>query len=226
MIDRSRLQGVNRPGYMPVDPNAVFEEGALLIYGANGWIQSSSVSAAGTRAIAGQNKSNARTGVSIGEQVTLTGTTASNLQHANLVNGSVQVYSGGTVYSATTDYTVNYVNGTIARQANSTIASGATVSVNYSYSMTSQEIELKGMSIDNMFDETASTGKVAVYQDRLVISITNFDPSQNYATGAPIYDNGDGRVTSVQGTNAVQVGICLTGPTASDPYLTFRFIAQ
>lgn len=73
------------------------------------------------------------------EHVTLTGTTAENLRYLPIVSASEKVFLSTlanvplTPYTEGTgnDYNMDYTNGTIARDAASTITSGATVKVTY-----------------------------------------------------------------------------------------------
>lgn len=223
MIDRTRLEAVRRPGTDLVDVNSVFQEGDLLILTANGWKRSDSATAAGIRAIAAINKSSTQYGVVIGEQVVLNGTTPSNLKHANLVANSQRVYIGATVYVEGTDYTVNDVNGTIARIAAGSIPDGATVSVDYQYELTQAEKDVKGRPIENIVDETASSGRVEVIKPPAVVFLTNYDPAPGYQVGASVYDNGDGRLTSDGSGGKVAVGKVKQAPGASDVFLGVEF---
>jgi len=67
------------------------------------------------------------------DQVALTGTTAVNLSNKPIVSSSeiVKSSNGLITYVRTTDYTMEYVLGTIARTATSAIPDGATVEVDY-----------------------------------------------------------------------------------------------
>ncbi len=222
MLDRTRLEAGRRPGTDAVDVNATFQEGDLLIFGANGWTTSLSGSTAGIRGIAALNKSSARYQPVIGEQVTLSGTTAQNLLNAPLVDTSIRVYSGATVYALTTDYTVNATNGTVTRVGTGSITDGETVSVDYSYQMTEVEQDDQGRPIANIVDETAASGKAEVIREPATVYLTNYDPGPGFTLGGIVYDNGDGRLTSTVGSN-VAVGRCKQVPSASDPYLGIEF---
>ena len=69
------------------------------------------------------------------EHVVLTGTTPAALLHANIANvvvlPSTLAQVDTTPYVETTDYVVDYVNGTVARNGGGAIGSGATVKVTY-----------------------------------------------------------------------------------------------
>lgn len=67
------------------------------------------------------------------DQVTLTGTTPANLSNKPIVSFSeiVKSFDGLITYVRTTDYTMDYALGTIARTAASSIPTGATVKVDY-----------------------------------------------------------------------------------------------
>ncbi len=73
----------------------------------------------------------------VDESITLTGTTATSLAHANLMATVVVKSSDGlTTYTQGTHYTVDYPGGKITRTSTSTIPSGASVLVTYAYNGT------------------------------------------------------------------------------------------
>ena len=75
------------------------------------------------------------TGSVTDEDAVLTGTTAATLAHRGIVPGTVVVTpnGGGSAYTETTDYTINYSAGTIVRTAGSTMPSGYTFDVDYTH---------------------------------------------------------------------------------------------
>lgn len=223
MLDRSRIYASLKPGHIPVDPTSSFEEGSMVILNSSGqWTKSTSGTAVGLRGIATVNKSSSINGVSI-ESYALTGVVVQNLDYANIVSNSQRVTSGGTVYVSGTDYTINYTQGTIVRIAAGSIVSGATVSIIYSYQLTTQQLLDKGNNITNNTDETLGASKLSVLMGTGIVPLTNFDTSQGYTPGTPVYDNGDGRITSSATGSPVKVGTVMSGPASMDPYLTIEY---
>jgi len=222
MLDRTRNVVLKRLGTDPVDPNATFEEGDLLHWSADGWTKSSDGTADVLRGIAGLTKSSILYAPQIDEEAVLTEEDVIELAHANIVDGSQKVTdeAGTTTYEEDTDYTFNDTNGTIARIATGSIDDGDTVLVSYTYQRTEEEIQEEiGKNLRNDLDETFGSGNVVVYQGRMTIVTNRYDTSQAYAVNDPLYDNGDGLLTSDSTGSVVAVGYVKQVPTASDPWL-------
>jgi len=183
------------------------------------------------------NKNTAYQGIVVGEYVQLNGLVATTLAHANLLNAGIGGGGGatigtrvgllttGAVYVEATDYTINYVNGTIVRlpAPGGSIADGAYVYVNYQYTLTAQELADDGHNFWNFDDDvTIQGGKVTVVTGDAIIYTTMFDPTVTYTVGAIITagvvaDLLSGYVTV--GGAGLAVGRCVQIPTPSDPFL-------
>ena len=226
MLDRTRSVISDRLGTDPVDPNSFFQEGDMLHWDeAVGWTLSTDGTADVMRAIAGLNKSqNQMDGVVINEEISFAGGDTQNLSKGNLIAGSVRVTdpTGVTVYAVTTDYTINATNGQITRVGGGTIPAGGDVLVSFTYQKSLIEIEEEpGMPLDNQLDETLGSGQVVAIRGKNVIIVTDrYDTAQAYAGNDPLYDNGDGLLTTDASGGVVEVGKVKNGPTAADPWLT------
>lgn len=158
-----------------------------------------------------------------------------NLQ-PNIV-GNVQVNSApqgaGTVYSSSTDYTLNTTNGTITQIASGsggTIPLNTTVYVSFSWQPTAFAMQLEGLNFWQTLDYvTQQELRVAVVQAPAEIFTTFFDPSVQYTfTGATsnVYVNASGLFTSSTSGSAKLVGKCINIPSAADPYLGIEFFGN
>lgn len=154
-----------------------------------------------------------------------------DLAHANLVSASVAVRSavegGGTEYTVTTDYTINATNGTITHVG--TIDSSLPVYVSYTYELTESDYRFQGKNFFNSNDfVTNQDRRIVVIQPPCEIFTTEFDTAEVYTlTGATsnVYANSSGLFTS-SSSSAKLCGKVIQVPTATDPYLGFRFIGQ
>jgi hypothetical protein len=170
----------------------------------------------------------------VAERIQLNGTTATNLAHAALwtpgATGGVRVTdsTGVTVYTQTTDYTVNYVNGQVTRVALGSITDGAYVLVDYQYQVTEQELKYEGRNFWNLIDDVTIQGdKIAVINDWSIIFTTQYDPAQTYAvndalTAGTVGDVKSGLVT--KGGAGAFIGNVFQVPTADDPYLGVKYV--
>ena len=223
MLDRTRLTIERKLGTDPVDPNSYFEEGSLLLWGANGWYMSDDGADDVPRAMAGINRLlQPGNDVSIKEPVILNGVLDSPLNHGNIDAASVVVtdITGMTTYATSSDYILTAPNGLIRRAALSTIPDGATVLVTYGYQKTlTEQEEDPGMPLSNNLDETLGVGNMVAIQGDCIVALTNYDPAVAYVAGGPLYDNGDGRLTSVDPAPGAKVGYCKTPPSAGDRFL-------
>jgi len=171
----------------------------------------------------------------VGEQVTLTGVVPSNLAHANLwVPGATD---GARVYNLTTgatytegagnDYAINYVNGTLVRDAASTIVSGQTVGINYQYQVTEQELKFEGRNFWNFLNDVdIQDNKITVINDWSLIFTTQYDSGQTYAVNDSL--NAGTSAASMQGLvtkggAGPYIGRVFQVPTADDPFLGVQY---
>jgi len=173
------------------------------------------------------------------EQIQLTGTvTPTNLAHANLwvpgAAGGVRVYNltTGTSYTegAGNDYIANYVNGTIVRDAATTIPDGAIVGVDYQYQVTEQELKFEGRNFWNFLNDVdIQDNKITVINDWSIIFTTQYDSAQTYAvndalTAGTSAANMTGLVT--KGGAGPYVGRVFQVPTADDPFLGVQYVGH
>lgn len=151
------------------------------------------------------------------------------LKHPNISN--VQVRSatgfGGTLYTITTDYTLNTTNGTITHvESGGNIDETEPVYVTYTWDLVAADYDFQGRNFWNQLDYvTVQDGRIAVIQPPGQIFTTEYDTDQAYAlTGANsnIYVNSAGQFTSVVGSNKL-VGYVIHVPSAGDPFLGFEF---
>jgi len=224
MIDLSRSVITVALGTWDVSPTAEFAAGQFVKLGADGKVTNITAKTDAPLGIAKWNKINGNSMMVpvIGETVVLSGTTASNLAHGSVENGSVRVTSldGATVYEETTDYTVNYANGQITRVGAGGIPNGATVLVSYRYAAADVELDLLyGRNWMNTLDDTMQVGKITVIQDFAVVYSDQYDSAQGYTVGGNLYITANGRITSDNSGGATKVGICVKVPTVDDPYL-------
>lgn len=224
MLDRTRLVTERRLGVDAVDPASYFEEGSLLQWGASGWALSASATANVPRALAGLNRLlSPGYNVVINEPVILVGVIDSVLNHAPVKAASYKVTDLlGTPYTegAGNDYIMTIGNGLIKRDPLSTIVDGDTVLVSYTYPLTKDEMdELVGMPLSNDLDETLGASQVVAFQGDCIVAITNYDSSLDYVAGAPLFDKGDGLLTSDGSGAKIQVGFVKTPPSAGDRFL-------
>ena len=164
------------------------------------------------------------------------GATVTLFGKTNIISGSLAVRSGlqgaGTTYAETTDYTVNYANGTITQVpsgSGGSIDPTMPVYLTFSRSLTETEYQLEGKNFWQTLDYvTIQDLRIAVVEAPAQIFTTEFDTDRIYAlTGANsnIYVNSSGQFTSVSSGNKL-VGKCISVPSANDPFLGIDFHGQ
>jgi hypothetical protein len=226
-------------GILEADPNAVFRAGMLVTRNVtNGLIyQSTGQDMFG---VAKWNKTTQLYAVQNDEPQVLTGTTATNLNYANVSNVRVASAPNATLgsqdYALTTDYTVNTTNGTITRAGGSTIPTGATVYVTYTWAVQQSNLVFQGQNFWNTTDDvTIQDGRITIITDWSIIFTTQYDTSQLYtltgltsnlyAAGVSTSTNG-GLFTSSTSDGGIFVGRVFQVPSAGDPYLGVTFSAN
>jgi len=172
----------------------------------------------------------------VGEYIQLNGVAATTLAHANLfvpgASGGVRVAAAltGAAYTegGGSDYTVNYVNGTITRTGGSTIPDGGYVYVNYLYQVTEAERKFEGYNFwQSLNDVTIQDGLVTVARGDCIIFTTQYDPSLTFTVNAKLYAGTSGNnLSGYVTTNAAGsfIGNVVQIPTAADPFLGLRYI--
>jgi hypothetical protein len=181
------------------------------------------------------NKTSVQYASIFGEYIQLNGVLATELLHPLLlepsVGGGVRVGLSltGAPYTETTDFTVNYNNGSIKRTPGSLILDGAYVYVNYQYQLSAVELEQEGLNYWNQINDVSlRNSKVTIINDWSFIFTSQYDSTQNYAVNDILVagneaDDLSGLVTKgAKGT--AFVGRVFQPPTASDPYLGIRYV--
>jgi hypothetical protein len=171
----------------------------------------------------------------VGEYIQLNGLVATSLEHANVrpaVGGAAGVRVAaaltGAAYTegAGNDYSVNYTNGTVVRDAATTIADGAYVYVNYQYALTAQELNDDGHNFWNFDNDVTIQGnKVTVITGEATIYTTAFDSSQTYSINDALTAGTTAEVLTgmvTKGGAGAAVGRVVQVPTPDDPYLGIR----
>jgi hypothetical protein len=221
-----RLSGMTNPGYRNVDPTAEFVAGMVANLEAdsdgNPVLTVANASDTGVIGLFFCHKVNSFYRPIIDEAQTF-GTSPNTsaylfLNHANL-KGAAGTYvkitnAAGVAYTYTTDYTVNYTNGTVLRTSAGT-APGATATVYVSYVY--EDASLTGI------DQTMGSGKAATLEDEGEVATLLYTPNSAtaYTMMCPLYANADGYVTATDGGGS-HLGVLTKLPTASDPELHFK----
>jgi len=168
--------------------------------------------------------------------MTLNGTTAVSTGKANISNVTVRSAPNmaGTVYAGGgTDYNVEAVAGTIARDATTTIPDGATVYVTFTYALTDADYNFDGRFFQNQpADRTLyQEDRITVITDWARIFTIEWTTGDDAAdainstytiTGATakLYCSPEGKFTNDSGAGARDfVGKVYQVPTAQDPYM-------
>lgn len=202
------------------NPTATFVAGMVVTRDANGYIIP--CTGAGAIGIAKWNKTNQLYGTATAESIVLTGTNNIGLKHSNVAAVAVVNPSTGVAYTVTTDYTVNAVNGTIARVGTGAIADGAAVAVTYRYAVQSSDLDFQGRNFFNFTDETAmQQGRIAVIQGLSTLFSAAYDTSKVYSVNDKLYCGADSYITNTSNANGA-IGIVAQAPTADDPFLGFE----
>ena len=229
-LDHQRTQFVTAYGDYVAKPAETFTAGMLVALDSSGYI----IKCVGTNplGVVKYNKKTTRYASVVGEYVQMNGTTLTTLAHANLFdNGatiSIHVSDtlNGTAY-ALTDFTPNYVNGTIVRvMPAGTIPDGGYVYVNYMYEMTAAQVQYDGSNFWNKEDDvTIQGGKVTVISGDATVYTTAYDPSVTWAINGAVLagttGNGKAGLFTVGGGGAAVGTVCQV-PTPDDPYLGVR----
>lgn len=222
-------------GVWDADSAATIRQGDLVTRGTTGKI----TTALGVNVMGVSKWTQASThlGVVVDEPVTLVGTTASTLKHANVSNARVQTATGGggSTVAASGNYTLNTTNGTLARLSGSSIADGATVYITYTYQLSEADLDFQGRNwFNSLNDVTLAAGKVTVIQGASHLYTTRYDTSVVYAINDILFSLGAttaglagliGRSNSGSGTGdgGQRCGVCTQVPTAADPFLGIEF---
>lgn len=202
---------------------AVIRAGQFAAYDANnGYVVPSA--GASTIGVFKWNKQQFGVSVKVDEAIVLNGTTPTNLARGNVSNIGVNSLPGfaGTLYTGGGgDYNANTTNGTIARDATTTIPDGATVYVTYTFQLTDADFQFDGRDFRNQQnnDVLGHENKITVITDWAKLFTMEYDTSVAYAYTAAnkLYVSAEGKATSTAGTDFA--GQVHQLPTADDPFL-------
>lgn len=237
-LDLNRSVILRDLGTEVVNPASLINAGSIVSRDASGYV----VGATGLDVYGVAKWGSAPFGVSVVTDfpLTLTGTTAGQLLVNNQARGNVSNVTvrsapnmGGTVYAAGgVDYTLVSGAGTIARSGGSSIPSGATVYVTFTYALVDADFTFDGRFWQNQdADRTAfQEGRITVITDwaRLfTIEWTTGDGVAHAAnntytiTGATskLYCSPQGKFTNDNTGAPDFVGRVYQLPTAQDPYM-------
>ena len=237
-FDHQRSQFVSAFGHYVANSTTEFQAGMLVdMNSSQEIIVSVGVNSFGWTKY---NKTSSFYGCVVGEYIQLNGVVATNLAHGNIRTGPVAggASEGIRVAAALTgaawtegtgnDYLVSLVNGTVTRDAASTIPDGDYVFVNYQYLLTSQEIQDNGHNFWNFDDDvTIQGGKVTVITGPCTIFTTAYDSNKTFTIGQDLYagtttDVLEGFVTDHTGSGSLVVGKVIQLPTADDPFMGIK----
>lgn len=139
--------------------------------------------------------------------IVLTGTTAVSVGRGNISGVSVRADPNfGTAYTVTTDYTVQAVAGTITRVALGGIADGETVYVTFTFELVASDFLFDGVSSFRNQNENKVLGqedRLTVVQFGCKIVSAEWDTSEDYAIGDPLFVSTAGQATATSGTDFV-----------------------
>jgi len=223
-IDHNRSELHRRLGVYRANPGTTFRAGQAVMLNSVGEVVLSDGTA--VLGLAGWSKVTLGQTLVVDQSVTFGVANATALLKPNIISGSLQVRSlpqgGGTLYTVTTDYTVNLSNGTITQVGAGSIDPTLPVYVTYSRSLTEFDYQLEGKNFWQTLDYvTIQDLRVEVLEAPFQVYTTEFDTSQAYAlTGAlsNLYVNSSGILTSDSSGNKL-VGHCISVPSATDPFL-------
>lgn len=228
-LDLSRSIITRDLGTEVVGPSATVRPGGLVSRDSSGYIVAAT--GADVYGVAKWGKDTFGVSVVVDEAIVLNGTTPTNLAHANVSNVTVRSAPnmGGSLYvGAGTDYNANATNGTVARDATTTIADGATVYVTYTYALVDADFEFDGRFWQNQaVDRTAfQDGRITIITDWARLFTIEWASGTGVASGltytltgagSKLYCSSEGKFTNTAGTDFV--GRVYQIPTALDPYM-------
>jgi hypothetical protein len=210
-------------GVYTADANATIRAGQLVSRNATGAVIAAT--GADVFGVGKWNKQQFGVSVNVDEAIVLNGTTPTNLRRGNISNVAVRSAPnmGGTLFTgAGGDYNANLTNGTIARDATTTIGDGDTVYVTYTYALTDADFDFDGRVFHNLGSNDVSNqdNRITVITDWSLLFNMEWDTSRTYAlTGANsnLFCSTEGKFTNASGTDFV--GKVFQLPTAQDQYM-------
>jgi hypothetical protein len=234
-LDLKRSQYIDDFGNYDANTAAVFRAGQLVQLNAAQEVILD-VGAVSPFGVAKFDKTTSRYATVVGEYIQLNGLAATPLAHANLFAAAGGVASGairvaaaltGAAYTQDTDYSVNYVNGTIT-DLGVGIVLNSYVYVNYQYALTAVDELREGRNFWLSTDDvTIQDERVTVITGRATLFTSQYDQSQTYSVNDALYsgaaaDSLSGYFTK-RVTSTFVVGKVFQIPTADDPFLGVTF---
>lgn len=201
--------------------SATIRAGQFVTYDANEFVIPAT--GLGVIGVAKWDKQTVGVSVNVDEPIVLNGTTATNLKRPNVSNVSVRSAPNfsGTLYTVTTDYTVNAANGTVTRVALGAIADGQTVYVTYTYALVDADFEIDGKTFRNQSNNRVlgQENRIAVITDWSRLYTMEYDTTAQYGTAANfrLFCQAEGKATTVAANDFV--GRVSQLPNSDDPYL-------
>jgi hypothetical protein len=221
-LDLHRCKINNDEGTYVAAPDSTIRAAQFVTYDADGFVVATT-DGLGIIGVAKHSKEALGYSVHVDEPIVLNGTTAADLDRANVSNVSVRSEPdfGGTLYTVTTDYTVSTTNGTVTRVALGSIGDGDTVYVTYTYALVASDFEIDGRTFRNQSNDrvTGQEDRIVVITDWARLYTIEWDSSKAYGLTSDfkLYASSEGKATSTSGTDFV--GRVHQLPTADDPYL-------
>lgn len=213
-----------RPGMWKAASSAAFRAGMFVnLNSSTELVLSAGVNILG---MALSNRTQSLYAVAVDEAVYFGSTGAAvTLAHANISDVAVfsAVANGGTLYTVTTDYTLNTTNGVITHVGSAGITAPATVYVSYTYALTSAMVNQDyGLNFHLNTDDTfLADDRVAVATRNCMVFTSEFAKTgRTYAmtgTGSNVYVGTDGILTNATGT--LLVGNVIQVPFGDSPWL-------
>lgn len=180
--------------------------------------------------VAKWNKVSLGNSLNVDEAVTFTGSASTvNLARGNVSNVAVRSAAdqAGTLYTVTTDYTVNAANGTLTHVALGSIGATDTVFVTYTFALTEADYQFQGRNFFNFNDDvTIAENRITVITDWSLLFTIEYDTSLSYTltgTGSNLYCDANGQFSNDSGAGRF-IGKVIQLPTADDPFLGVQFL--
>lgn len=232
-LDLGRCEIMRDLGVFKAAENATILQGQMVSLNADGELVLAD--ATDVFGIAKWNKASLGVSVAVDEAVTVSFGGVTNLQRGNVSNVRVQsaVDGGGVTIPAASNYTLSAANGTLTWDSPTSganaPANGATVYVSYTFDLTASDYQFQGLNFFNKLDDVGglTDGRLTIIQGPATIFTTQYDTSEVFAVGAPVYCGGDTAgeegLFTITSTNSELVGHVIQAPRADDPYLGVAF---
>ena len=222
-IDLRRSKISNDDGTGQTTAAATIRAGQFAAYDADGFLVAANLT--GVVGIFKWDKQTLGKSIRVDQAIVLTGTSAIALSRGSVSNVSVRSAANftGTLYTVTTDYTVNATNGTVTRVALGAITAGQTVYVTFTYDLVAADFDVDGRTFRNNTNDmvTGQENRVTLITGWSSLYTMEWDSTVTYATSSSnfkLYCSAAGQATSTS-TSAEFVGRVKQLPTADDPYL-------